>query len=503
MIGKMDESTSHGKQEVVLELNFVPKWAREPPGNNPYAHFEGRGERGDDRGRDRGERRPSFGRPGEKRGGKDRRHGPGSRSGPGRPDDRRGRPPFPQRDRDPQPQRPERPYYERREREVPPVSISFIPERTRLGAVVRELRQSGRAFPLMDLAAKFLSHPSFYLVKFEAHDSRDPKHSRRLYQCRECKMLFLERADLLAHALKAHLDKYFTREEIKVDPPAGNFVCVARCRLSGILLGPPNYHSYADRLQEIWRTRFPHMSLDEYRGHIETVREPELIEKWKQECCSQVVFKDKAEETGPTLKQAEAEKIFMEKHAASFVGEGNRLIVPADIAARFEDRTLKRALQDAWQRESYRPFSLILALRPAFHHMHLSLFKTSGGITFVTAVAPHPIDPGQTVSSIAEVLAFLQAHPGCTKQQLVEGLKPGLPSESPEIMAVMTPLRWLIEKGHVIEFFDGTLSLPNAGRQKPAQAADNGPRTADHTPQTADNGPQTVTDHGPQTTDHE
>ena len=477
MIGKMDEPTSQGKQDVVLDLNFVPKWAREPAGNNPYAHFEGRGDRGD---RDRGDRRPSFGgggRPGEKRGGGDRRRGPGSRPGPGG-QNRNGRPPFQQRDRDFQ--RTERPSYERHEQELPPVSISFIPERTRLGAVVRELRQSARAFPLMDLAVKFLSHPSFYLVKFEVHDSGDSKQGRHLHQCRECKMLFLEKADLLNHALKAHLDKYFTREEIKVEPPAGNFVCVARCRLSGILLGPPNYHSYAAKLQEIWRTRYPHMTLDEYRGHIETVREPELIERWKQECCTQVVFKDKADETGATLKQADAEKIFMEKHAASFAGEGNRLIVPADIAAKFEDRQLKRALQDAWQRESYRPFSLVLALRPAFHHMHLSLFKTSGGITFVTSVPPYPIDPKQTVSAIAEVLAYLQAHPGSTKQQLVEGLKPGVASESPDVMAVMTPLRWLIEKGHVIEFFDGTLALPNAGKPKTAQTKDHGPRTTNH-----------------------
>ena len=34
-------------QEVTLDLNFVPTWARQGPGVNPYAHFQGRPERSD------------------------------------------------------------------------------------------------------------------------------------------------------------------------------------------------------------------------------------------------------------------------------------------------------------------------------------------------------------------------------------------------------------------------------------------------------------------------
>ena len=53
----MDNETSQPSQPkekpvILLDLNFVPTWARQPAGKNPYEQFGGGSER-----RDRGERR--------------------------------------------------------------------------------------------------------------------------------------------------------------------------------------------------------------------------------------------------------------------------------------------------------------------------------------------------------------------------------------------------------------------------------------------------------------
>jgi hypothetical protein len=279
-------------------------------------------------------------------------------------------------------------------------------------------------------------------------------------------VLFSQKEALMTHALEKHLEKIFVREELKVEPPAGNFVVIARCKLSGALLGPPNYHGYTAKLQEIWKKQFPHMSLDSYRSHIETVRDPDLIEKWKQENSTQVAYKLRELEGAPALKLAEVRNIFMQDHASTLVAEGNRFIVPAEAAARFEDSRLRTAVRESWTRESHRPFSLTLALRPAFNHMGLHLFRVKSGITFATYIRPRPIDPGQTISSIAEVLQFLQEYPGCGRRELVEKLRPGAAPDSPQVTEVISPLRWLIERGHVIEFFNGTLAVPT-GRPRP------------------------------------
>jgi len=53
--------------------------------------------------------------------------------------------------------------------------------------------------------------------------------------------------------------------------------------LSGIILGPPNHHSYTDKVKEIHRTRFSDMSLEDYRNRIEVLHDPLLVEQWKEE----------------------------------------------------------------------------------------------------------------------------------------------------------------------------------------------------------------------------
>jgi hypothetical protein len=450
----VDNKTSQPQEKpvILLDLNFVPTWARQPAGRNPYEQVGG-----EDRGRwgrDRGERKDYIER--KSRGAhKDHRLRPEH----GRHEERSER--KGQEDvRELLDRRAEKPA------ERLPLDISFIPERNRLSALVRDLRESGRAYPLMDLAAGFLANPGFYLVKIETRPPEKGEPASRLFQCKECKVLFFQKKALMTHTLEKHLGKIFIRQELKVEPPAGNFVVIARCKLSGALLGPPNYHGYTTKLQEIWKKQFPHMSLDAYRSHIETVRDPDLIEKWKQGNSTQVAYKLREPEGAPALNLAEVQKVFMQDHAPALITEGNRFIVPAEAAARLEDLRLRTAVRESWTREMHRPFSLMLALRPAFSHMGLHLFRVQSGITFATYIRPRPIDPGRTITSIAEVLQFLQEHPGCSRQELVEKLRPGVAPDSPQVTEVISPLRWLIERGHVIEFFNGTLAVP-ARRTRP------------------------------------
>ena len=357
-----------------------------------------------------------------------------------------------------------------------PVEIAFIPERVRLAALVHDIHLARRAFPLADLGMKFLSNPDCYLVKVEIRRPNAPpngfhpgKPGVQLFQCQECKALFLDPQAAETHAVVRHLEKSFLVEELVTEPPAGNFVCIARCRMSGELLGPPNYHGYNARLLELHRTRFAHLTLDDYRSRIETVRDPALVEKWKEAQRTQTVYKLKGSEPPQTMKRAEAETYFRGKALPGMIHHGQRFVVPARGTANWEDAGLRQTIREAWALESRFPASLIFALRPAFRHMHLHLFKVSGGATFVTSIRPHPIPAAHAIEPIREVLQFLHDHPGCTRQQLVEGLRPGTAPDSPAVAAVISPLRWLIDKGHLIEFFNGTLSLPMSGGRPAAR----------------------------------
>ena len=457
----MDKESNQDKQDLVLELNFVPTWARRPPGVNPYLHAGG-GE--DNRNRNRYDRHTGAPRRDKPRRDKAPRQKPqGGRPRPegqqNKPSDRR--PPRPQH-RDPKPERAPRP-----EPQNLAIDVSFVPERRRLGAVVRQIRTACRAYPLQDAASLFLANPENYLVKMEIRKSEGKRSDYRFFQCNNCKCVFLEKDALIGHILTHHLDDYFDVEEMQVEPPAGNFVCVGRCRISGKLLGPPNYHAFNERFQELHRTRFAHMPIEDYRKQIETVHEPELIEQWKESCRSKKVYRAKKNnEESNEMNWPEAEHYFTQHIAPAIIKPLSRVIVPADVMQNMRGGPLRNLARDAWRKEDRYPLSLMLALRPAFRHMHLYLFKAGGRASFVTAIHPSPIDPSRAVSNIRNVLEFLGENPGCKRQKLAEHLCPEKAMDSKEVAEALSPLRWLIEKGHVVEFFDGTLSVPASGRRK-------------------------------------
>ncbi len=431
---KRNSREERDARDVILDLNFVPQWARKPPGENHYSK------------RDFDERPKRDGRPPRRE---------------GRRDDRRD-----DRDRARRPRRDERPRedHERREPREPakelPVSVSFLPEQKRLASLVRQIHHTRRAFPLMDLANLLIHDAEGYLVKIECTKEAGDFH---LYQCKKCKAVASTEDLMVQHIMSNHLGDMFDKEEIETDPPAGNFPGVARCTKTGVLLGPPNHHSYNEKVAEVHAARFSNMPIEDYKRFIEIVKDEEVIEQWREEARKQTVYKLKSDPEAEPLDQKRAEQAFA-KEVPSMYERSHRAIVPAKVAQSLEDRDVTFAIRRMWSKESRFPLTMSFAMRAAFRHMHLHLFK-AGKINFVTHIKPHPIKPEDTVPNIAEVLMFLKENPGSTRQQLLEVLHPSLDPASPEAKEALKPIAWLVERGHLIEFFNGTLSVP-LGRKR-------------------------------------
>jgi len=460
--------------DMVIELNFVPEWARRPADQSHYARFEDRPRgRGRDRDWDRDQDRR---RPGDKSGYADqRRMGPESggqkRGGLGAP-----RPSRSERDRfrgaapasSPSEgnRRQEHPNSAREagrgpDTRPPPIEVTFIPERRGLKPLVARLARSGRAYPLFEVATLFLSKPDFYAVKQEVIPGAAGAESVFLYQCAECKVVFLDRNRAVAHALNKHLNLFYAREETQSDPPKGSFICVARCKLSGELLGPPNYHEFNERVMELHCTRFSSMSLDAYRRHIVNETDPALIEQWKKEACRQVVYRTlRAAEPLTFKRRSQMESHFLEHYAPALIRQGHRFVTPGVACRDPEDPFVHRVIEEAWVHENQFPLKMAVSIQPAFRHLGLHMFKASGKATFVTAIIPHPIDPLQAADGIRPILECLCAHPGVSRQELVAFLQPAAAPNAPEVAAILHALRWMVEKGHVIEFYNGRLAIP-------------------------------------------
>src|SRR5438045_6508427 len=105
---------------------------------------------------------------------------------------------------------------------------------------------------------------------------------------------------------------FYQIDVVETDAIKGNFSNVARCRLSGTLLGPTNYHNYQPQLRNLHEQRFSRrMSFADYQRQIEIVSDAALIERWKEEARKVTTYTTSREETPRTFSSVvEAERHF-------------------------------------------------------------------------------------------------------------------------------------------------------------------------------------------------
>ncbi|MCA1809348.1 MAG: hypothetical protein LC725_07870 [Lentisphaerae bacterium] len=321
------------------------------------------------------------------------------------------------------------------------------------------MAKTKRAWPLLDVARMFLKKPAFYAVKIESPPSRESSPAPAdLFQCTECQQPFQTRVAAVNHTLARHFEAFFAREEQQAEPPKGDFAVVARCGLSGVLLGPPNYHLYNEKIAELHRTRFADMTMDAYRRHIVNEADPDLIEKWRQEAALQVTFRSLREPQELVFnRSAEAEAHFMNQYAPTLVREGRRVIIPGMLAQELEDAGLMQRIRQVWMRESRSPVRMTLAVRPAFRQLGLHMFRDLDKTVFVTSIVPKALPPVQAAPAVTFILDYLAQHPHAALDDLARGWAEKGESDAVELKR---QLHWLIDKGHVVEYYNSTLSIP-------------------------------------------
>ena len=528
-----------------LSQIFAPSWARQPPDEVAQKAARFARDDDDDRGgfrRGGGPQRRDGDRRPPRRDGDDRR--PPRRDGDRRPPrhDEEGR--GPRRDGDRRPPRRDddrrapRRDDDRRPAPLPPLDLDvrFMPASKALAAIIRRIQATHRAYPVRDVVKLFQNDDTGMAVRIEARkEGADPK---QIFQCRVCGMPALSEAEVAEHLIKKHLADYFDIEEVEAEAPKGNFPCVARCGLTGELLGPPNHHSYAHRVQEMLADRFPGMNEEEYRRHIEMVRDPEVVEQWREQCKHRRVFRrkiesaEKAEEqkpegatatadssaeaapaeeqkpVAPALERHEAELVFRREIMPGLIGAASHVVCPATSLKDLPNRRLAAVLNasfaeetDPGRRFNHRPQAdgsqpqsrmqrngtLFAAVHAAFHHRGLYFFRVGDerGQEFVMASQPIPLDVDHATPELRQIAQYVADHPSCPPKYLVEALNPD--NDEEKTTRLISQIKWLVEKGHLIEFFNGFLSPPaqhpifkqNLPKQKKPAAAPEAAATAE------------------------
>ena len=439
---------------------FTPDWARGSAGVTIGKHGRGAGAEADG---DRGTQRPDGGR---KQFGNRKPFGDRKQFG-----DRK---PFADRKQfgDRKPLGDRKPFGERRQfepRERPlSVDVKVLPETKALGAIIRRLQQDIHAYKLKDLAYFFLDNPAAVTLRISPRAAEGGAPALAFRQCRACGFAALSEGDLIDHVLGAHLGDYYDAREVECEPPSGNFACVAKCGLSGELLGPPNVHDFNSVVREMIRTKFPGMSEEQYRSRIEMVRDSESIEAWRKSRTKKTLYFPKgAAEDAAGLSREQAEAELKRTILASLMDSPKVLTLTAETALKSPVGSLRAAARDALEAERRMPAGMCFALRGAFHHRRLKFFRANDarGPEFVTNVEYREFDSAHAIPELAAAAKFLAEHPCCDK------------SEFPAEGDFEKHMNWLVTTGHAVAFTNGVYSqvekFPKYGpqwkRRKPAK----------------------------------
>jgi hypothetical protein len=479
--------------DLNLENLFQPSWAQGKSETNRFEKFTGNEGVKPER---------SFSsKPGERRaprrdvggsGGGERRGGPpsrgGSKFGGG---DRKGN--FRGSDRRDEP----------RERPAPPaplpdLNVAFIPEERGVEQLARQIKVTGRAYPLFQIALLILDKAERYSVQLTKKKSEGEPQPLFVVALDESPWTSEEEA--IAHVLKNHFATFYQAERTATEPPKGVYTFVAQCGLSGAILGPPNYHDYQNQLRKLHTEKFSRMPFDMFKSRVKIVKDEAVVKKWieDQSFKTQYICLNVPEPlTLATME--EVEKHFRATHKDSIIKPVETLTVAGLASRSLRSSGLQRLIRQEWEQQKFFPLPIATKLSQQLAHHGLQFFKVNKTVTHVNVARPTflDIESSPVSENIKRIVEFINATPKCTRRKLIEALAPTpkptiieikpvaeatptaetvapaadkkSPEATPEQTAILVDLHWLIHQGAVLEFADGRMETAKKPLPKPVK----------------------------------
>jgi hypothetical protein len=489
--------------DIDLEKLFLPAWAQEKSGNkNIYEKYTGE-EKEDPR---RDKRRGRFS---DNRDSRDNRGGPRPR-GPKRFGDKKD---FRRGDRG---DRGDRREYAKPEppAPLPDVAVAFLPDEKGVEQLARQIRMTGRAYPLFQIADLILQKPERYSVKLSVNKKADGAVAQSLYVCALDDSPWLSEDEAVAHVLKNLFGTFYQAERTPTDPPKGTYTFVAQCGMSGVILGPPNYHDYQNQLRKLHAERFSRMPFDVFKARVKIVKDEAVVKKWieDQSFKTEYICLNVAEPLKlPTFE--DVEKHFCATHKEAIIKQVETVTLDGVKSRNLRNRELQRLVRTQWEYQKHFPLQLATLLSKQFASHGLQFFKVNKTVVHVSVARPQYLDLETTPVSenIKRIVDFINAHPRSNRRKLIETLAPAAapaaapavetpvpitegeapaqpapPAQAaqpkaeptPEQTALIADLHWLVHQGHVLEFADGRLETakkplpkPPKPEKKPAEEA--------------------------------
>src|SRR5262249_38971944 len=258
----------------------------------------------------------------------------------------------------------------------PDITIRFFPRQNVFENVVAQIKSGSVAYSLFVLARLFLEKTGRYEVRLMA------KAEAPLYQLGADGGVSVDREFLERNAFRFAQRDFYQVNVVESDPIKGTFSNVARCRLTGTLLGPTNHHAYQPQLRSLYEQRFSRrLSFADYQRQVEILSDPAVVERWKEEARKVTTYTTFREQTSLTFSSAaETERHFRSHYFPGLVRSIQDVTVGGTPSRTLPDRILNRAIEQAWSRETRSPSNVMQELANRFRQNGLHIFRHRRGM---------------------------------------------------------------------------------------------------------------------------
>jgi len=388
---------------------------------------------------------------------------------------------------------------------LPELNVAFIPEERGVEQLARQIKVTGRAYPLFKIALLILQKAERYSVLLT---KKSGAAAQPLFTCALDDSPWTNEDDAVAHVLKNHFATFYQAERTATEPPKGVYTFVAQCGLSGEVLGPPNHHDYQNQLRKLHAEKFSRMPFDMFKARVKIVKDEVVVKKWIEDQSFKTEYN--CLNVPEPLKLAtleEVEKHFRATHKDSIIKPVETLIVAGLPSRSLRDNGLQRLIRQEWEQQKFFPLPIATKLSQQFAQYGLQFFKVNKTVTHVSVARPTFLDIESTPVSenIKRIIEYVNGNAKCTRKKLVEALaptpkvvkapvteipvapapvaegeaaapatkpvEPAAPEATPEQTAVIVDLHWLIHQGAVLEFADGRMETAKKPLPKPVKQA--------------------------------
>ena len=386
---------------------------------------------------------------------------------------------------------------------LPDLNVAFIPEEKGVEQLARQIKVTGRAYPLFQIALLILDKAERYSVQLAAKKKNDGTTAQPIFVCALDDSPWTSEDEAVEHVLKNHFATFYQAERTQTEPPKGVYTFVAQCGLSGAILGPPNYHDYQNQLRKLHTEKFSRMPFDMFKARVKIVKDEAVVKKWIEEQSFKTEFVClNVPEALKLPSMEEVEKHFRATHKDSIIKPVDSHKVAGLASRTLRCTGLQRLIRQEWEHQKYFPLPIATKLSQQFAHHGLQFFKVNKTVTHVSVARPQYLDieSNPVSDGIKRIVDFINATPKCTRKKLIEALaptpkpaviavletpapaappaegdaakpgeaaKPKTPEPTPEQTAVMVDLHWLIHQGAVLEFADGRMETAKKPAPRP------------------------------------